>query len=219
MHSQAQFPFGLWLKWFRRVNKLTRQDLAQHLSYTKSVIADIEESHSPQSPELNEAVASKLSEVEDLSPNISRKLKDYARSSSGFPFGAWLKICRTMRPDPRHPTAGLTQDELGRKAGYSVRTIESIEQGKTHPSLECAQKLAEALGFVGADEELFINYARSRNGSSIQKTSLPPTSNTIAETGQGDASPASTAYEQPSRSAISSRARVVLFSAGVVLLV
>lgn len=42
--------------------------------------------------------------------------------------------------------AGLTQEELGRKAGVSRQTIISIEGGRYDPSLALAMKLAGLLG-------------------------------------------------------------------------
>ena len=42
--------------------------------------------------------------------------------------------------------AGLTQEDLGRKAGVSRQTIISIEGGRYDPSLALAMKLAGLLG-------------------------------------------------------------------------
>lgn len=41
---------------------------------------------------------------------------------------------------------GLTQGDLAEKAGYSIRTIESIERGKNTPEFHTLQILALALG-------------------------------------------------------------------------
>ena len=49
--------------------------------------------------------------------------------------------------------AGLTQEELGRKAGVSRQTIISIEGGRYDPSLALAMKLAGLLGSTA--ENLF----------------------------------------------------------------
>jgi putative transcriptional regulator len=50
--------------------------------------------------------------------------------------------------------AGLTQEELGRKAGVSRQTIISIEGGRYDPSLALAMKLAGLLG--STVEDLFF---------------------------------------------------------------
>jgi len=49
--------------------------------------------------------------------------------------------------------AGLTQEELGARAGVSRQTIISIERGRYDPSLSLAFKLAALLG--ATLEELF----------------------------------------------------------------
>lgn len=46
----------------------------------------------------------------------------------------------------RRAAAGLTQEELGRKAGVSRQTIISIEGGRYDPSLELALRLGRLLG-------------------------------------------------------------------------
>lgn len=50
--------------------------------------------------------------------------------------------------------AGLTQEELGKKAGVSRQTIISIEGGRYDPSLALAMKLAALLG--SKVEEIFF---------------------------------------------------------------
>jgi putative transcriptional regulator len=50
--------------------------------------------------------------------------------------------------------AGLTQEELGRRAGVSRQTVISIEGGRYDPSLALAMKLASLLG--SRVEEIFF---------------------------------------------------------------
>jgi putative transcriptional regulator len=50
--------------------------------------------------------------------------------------------------------AGLTQEELGRRAGVSRQTIISIEGGRYDPSLALAMKLSRLLG--APVEEIFF---------------------------------------------------------------
>jgi putative transcriptional regulator len=49
---------------------------------------------------------------------------------------------------------GLTQEELGRRAGVSRQTIISIEGGRYDPSLALAMKLSRLLG--ASVEEVFF---------------------------------------------------------------
>ena len=57
-----------------------------------------------------------------------------------------IKIYRTI--------ANLTQDELAKQTGCTRQTINAIEQGKYHPSLELAFRLGKTLNV--SLEELFI---------------------------------------------------------------
>jgi putative transcriptional regulator len=50
--------------------------------------------------------------------------------------------------------AGLTQEELGRRAGVSRQTIISIEGGRYDPSLALAMKLSKLLD--ASVEEIFF---------------------------------------------------------------
>lgn len=43
-------------------------------------------------------------------------------------------------------TAGLSANELGRRAGLAHGFVAQLERGRKAPSLETARKLAEALG-------------------------------------------------------------------------
>lgn len=52
-------------------------------------------------------------------------------------FGQNLKQCRTV--------AGLTQEELGARAGVCYKYIGAIERGERNPSLEVLHKIATAL--------------------------------------------------------------------------
>lgn len=41
---------------------------------------------------------------------------------------------------------GVTQVEMAQRAGVTVQTVKSLENGRHNPSLETAQKLASAYG-------------------------------------------------------------------------
>jgi transcriptional regulator with XRE-family HTH domain len=56
-------------------------------------------------------------------------------------FGEWVKLRRHF--------LGLTQTELGRRAGCAAITIRKIEAGDLHPSREVAAQLAEHLNVTG----------------------------------------------------------------------
>jgi transcriptional regulator with XRE-family HTH domain len=58
-------------------------------------------------------------------------------------FGNNIRICRER--------AGLTQEELASRIGYSQPYISQIEQFDARPTLGTLQKVAEALGCAVAD--------------------------------------------------------------------
>jgi predicted ATPase/transcriptional regulator with XRE-family HTH domain len=57
--------------------------------------------------------------------------------------------------------ASLTQEELAEHAGISVRAVQVLERGDTHPHKDTAERLAQALGLVGDLQQRFLAAARS----------------------------------------------------------
>lgn len=47
----------------------------------------------------------------------------------------------------KRESAGLTQEELGRKLGISRQAVSLLENGTNKPTVENAKKLGEILGF------------------------------------------------------------------------
>ncbi|MFN8475828.1 MAG: helix-turn-helix domain-containing protein [Anaerolineae bacterium] len=79
-------------------------------------------------------------------------------------FGDWLKR--------RRRGLGMTQVELGHRTGYAGETIRKVEANEVRPSVQMAEKLAEAL-FVPTEERTwFIAFAR---GEGEQDTLPLPT--------------------------------------------
>ena len=72
--------------------------------------------------------------------------------ATGLTFGQWVKR--------RRSGLGLTQDELGRRAGYSAITIRKVEADERRPSRQMAEKLAEQLEIAAQDWQDFIRFAR-----------------------------------------------------------
>lgn len=52
--------------------------------------------------------------------------------------------------------AGLSQDDLGKRIGYTRVTISNIETGKSIPSGQTMLKIAKAIG-IPVEEIFFIN--------------------------------------------------------------
>src|SRR5580692_5923953 len=69
-----------------------------------------------------------------------------AQQDQGFPAGASLAaLLRGLRHE-----AGLTQEELARKSGLSVRAISDLERGRsTRPYPRTARMLADAMALSG----------------------------------------------------------------------
>lgn len=72
--------------------------------------------------------------------------------NTGLTFGQWVKR--------RRSGLGLTQEELGRRAGYSAITIRKVEADERRPSRQMAERLAEQLEIAPQDWEDFIRFAR-----------------------------------------------------------
>jgi predicted ATPase/DNA-binding XRE family transcriptional regulator len=67
-------------------------------------------------------------------------------------FSAWLRA-------QRHEL-GLTQAELGSRAGCSAAAIRKFEAGERRPSSQIAERLAAAIGLADADSVAFVALAR-----------------------------------------------------------
>src|SRR5690349_8112042 len=63
-------------------------------------------------------------------------------------FGALLRQHRQRR--------GMTQQALGRAAGYSTITIRKVESNSRRPSADLAQHLARTLGLDGTERRAFL---------------------------------------------------------------
>jgi len=69
-------------------------------------------------------------------------------------FGLWLAQHRK--------TCGYTQGQLAGEVGYSVFTIERIEEGTRRPSRKLAQLLVESLGVPEEERSRIVQLARER---------------------------------------------------------
>jgi transcriptional regulator with XRE-family HTH domain len=67
-------------------------------------------------------------------------------------FSAWLRA-------QRH-ALGLTQAELGSRAGCSAAAIRKFEAGERRPSTQIAERLAAAIDLANADRPAFVALAR-----------------------------------------------------------
>jgi len=86
-----------------------------------------------------------------------RTLDPDAQADQGSPAGASLAALLRCR---RHE-AGLTQEELARKSGLSVRAISDLERGRsTRPYPRTARMLADAMGLAGAERDELLRAAR-----------------------------------------------------------
>ena len=86
-------------------------------------------------------------------------------------FGEWLRRRRRGQ--------GLTQVQLGQRAGYSGETIRKVEADELRPSRHLAESLAAALDLTPAERAAFVSFARGERGAathaiSTQTVSLPP---------------------------------------------
>jgi transcriptional regulator with XRE-family HTH domain/tetratricopeptide (TPR) repeat protein len=84
-----------------------------------------------------------------------------AQQDQGFPAGASLGALLRRR---RHEV-GLTQEELARKSGLSVRAISDLERGRsTRPYPRTARMLADAMALAGTDRDQLLRAARDGRG-------------------------------------------------------
>ena len=86
-----------------------------------------------------------------------RTLDPDAQPDQGSPAGASLAaLLRGRRQE-----AGLTQEELARKSGLSVRAISDLERGRsTRPYPRTARMLADAMALSGTDRDELLRAAR-----------------------------------------------------------
>ena len=77
-----------------------------------------------------------------------------------LPFGDWLKR--------RRRGLGLTQVELGHRIGYAGETIRKIEANEARPSVQMAEKLAEALSIPAEERPWFIAFARGEGEPTLR---------------------------------------------------
>ena len=87
-------------------------------------------------------------------------------------FGDWLKR--------RRRGLGMSQVELGHRTGYAGETIRKVEANEARPSVQMAEKLAEALSIPTEERSRFIAFARGES----EQDSLPlPTQTTAVPQG------------------------------------
>src|SRR5262249_13505365 len=80
------------------------------------------------------------------------------KASGGADFGPLLASLRHAR--------GLSQEELARQSGMSVRAIGDLERGQVeHPRRSSVALLADALGLDDADRQAFQSVAAERAGA------------------------------------------------------
>lgn len=84
----------------------------------------------------------------------------------------------------RRHALGLTQAELARRAGCATITVRKIEADDIRPSVQIAQRLAEALGVPQEEERAFVRLARMEK----PVTPIPPPLPELGEIGSGDLS-------------------------------
>lgn len=72
--------------------------------------------------------------------------------------GHLARVLRSLRED-----AAITQEELAKKAGLSVRTVSDIERGlRKRLYRDTAERLGAALGLAGEALAEFVDHARGR---------------------------------------------------------
>ncbi len=79
---------------------------------------------------------------------------------SDITFGEWVKR--------RRQGLGMTQTQLGQRAGYSGETIRKVEADDRRPSHELAERLAEALKVPESDRAAFIRFARDEGDEEVR---------------------------------------------------
>ncbi|MDX1615106.1 MAG: protein kinase [Candidatus Promineifilaceae bacterium] len=84
----------------------------------------------------------------------------------------------------RRDLLGLTQAELARRSGCATITVRKIEADDIRPSVQIAQRLAEALGVPQAEQRAFVRLARMEK----PVTPIPEPPPELGEIGAGDLS-------------------------------
>ena len=86
-------------------------------------------------------------------------------------FGQWLRR--------RRRGLDWTQQELGRRVGYSADTVRKIEADKLRPSREMAERLAETLDVPAAERATFVRFARDRSVGDSPAVPAPTPGSTL----------------------------------------
>jgi serine/threonine protein kinase/DNA-binding XRE family transcriptional regulator len=84
----------------------------------------------------------------------------------------------------RRDRLGLTQAELARRVGCATITVRKIEASDIRPSVQIAQRLAEALDVPQAEQRAFVRLARMEK----PVTPIPEPPPELSEIGSGDLS-------------------------------
>src|SRR5919197_6378386 len=82
-------------------------------------------------------------------------------------FGRWLK--------QRRKALDWTQDDLARRVGCAVVTIQKIEAGALRPSRQVAERLADQLGIAPDRRAAFVEAARIVSSTTLPDLSRPTT--------------------------------------------
>ena len=77
-------------------------------------------------------------------------------NTGNITFRVWLRA--------RRKALGLTQEELGRRLGYSADTIRKIELGTRRPSKQLTDLLADWLRVPSTKRTAFTLFARGSGG-------------------------------------------------------
>ena len=80
-------------------------------------------------------------------------------------FKAWFK--------QRRKSLDLTQDELARRAGCSIYTVQRIEEGVLRPSRQMAELLAASLEIALEQRPAFVQWARASRGRPAAAAAAP----------------------------------------------
>ena len=93
-----------------------------------------------------------------------------------------LDIAKLQVVKERRGVLGLTQTELARRVGCATITVRKIEANDIRPSVQIAQRLAEALDVPQAEQRSFVRLARMEKPVSP----IPPPPPDLSEIGSGD---------------------------------
>src|SRR5262245_55913777 len=90
--------------------------------------------------------------VVTLCVTISATAVRQAADMDELSFGVWLRR--------RRGALDMTQADLGRRVGVAAASIRKIEADERRPSIQVAERLAEALAVPPAKRALFVRAAR-----------------------------------------------------------